>query len=263
MTQITFNQCLAENIKVFCADLIPYLQEKASFEIKYDADLKFEICREQIVEGEIQFVWLCGLLYTQLRDYENATLKPLVAPILENYSRPTYSSYLVSHKSSSYKSVADLDGASLAYNEESSFSGYHLLRHQFRESDIVFSELVASGGHQKSIEFVRDGSADVAAIDTTFFDYLKRVKPDVIEALQVIEILEDFPIPPILVNESIDPEFEKELKHILLSMQTDSVGNALLKKHAVAQFVEVIDSDYDSIRDAFKSGMALRHNIMT
>ena len=258
MNQITFNQCLAENIKVLCADLIPYLQKKSSFEIIYDADLKFDICRQKILEGEIQFVWLCGLLYTQLRDYEGVTLKPLVAPIIRNYSEATYSSYLVRHKSSSYHTVEDLDGARLAYNEESSFSGYHLLRYCFRKSDIVFSRLLASGGHQQSVEFVREGKADVAAIDTTFYEYLSREKPDTIDALQVIEKLEDFPIPPLLVNEAIDPEIELELKHILLSMQADSDGSNLLKKHAVNRFVQVEDSNYDSIRDAFKHGTDLR-----
>ncbi len=258
MTQITFNQCLAENIKVLCADLIPYLQKRSSFEINYDADLDFDICRQQIVDGEIQFVWLCGLLYTQLRDYESTTLKPLVAPILEDYSKPIYSSYLVSHKSSQYKFVEDLNGASIAFNEESSFSGYHLLRYQFRESNIGFSSLVASGGHQKSIEFVQDGKADVAAIDTTFYDYLNRERPDAIESLLVITKLEDFPIPPILVNESIDPKIENDLKSLLLTMNNDVEGIALLNKHAVNCFVEVADNDYNAIREAFQTGIDLK-----
>lgn len=258
MTKIIFNQCLAENIKVLCADLIPYLQKRTSFEINYDANLKFDICRQQIVDNDIQFVWLCGLLYTQLRDYESVTLKPLVAPILEGYASSTYSSYLVSHKLSSYDAVPNLDGARLAYNEESSFSGYHLLRYHFKDANTVFSKLIASGGHQQSIELVRDGKADIAAIDSTFFDYLSRERPEAIDALQVISRLEDFPIPPILVNEAIDPNIELELKNMLLNMQMDAEGLSLLQKHAVSSFVDVGDDYYDAIRHAFKTGRDLQ-----
>jgi len=257
MTKIIFNQCLAENIKVFCADLIPYLQKRSSFEIEYDANLKFHVCRQRILDDEIQFVWLCGLLYNQLRDYENGSLKPLVAPILQGDTTPIYSSYLVSHKSSLFDSATNLEGASLAYNEESSFSGYHLLRYHFKDTDTKFSDLIASGGHQQSIELVSDGKADLAAIDTTFFDYLSREKPEVIEALQVIKRLEDFPIPPILVNQTIDSEIEQELKNILLTIDKDVEGLKLLQKHAVSSFVEVDDGYYDAIRHAFKTGRDL------
>ena len=202
--------------------------------------------------------WICGLLYTQLRDHEGARLRPLVAPMSKGDTQPRYSSYLVTQKDSRYHSEKDLNGAALAFNEESSFSGYHLLRYYFRESDIRFSRLIESGGHQKSIDLLNNRKVDIAGIDTTFYDYLSREKPEEIESLRIIKTIDAFPMPPLLVNDEIDASVESKLKQCLLALSDDEVGKALLAKHGFTTFVAVDDGYYDSIRNAIVLGQDLK-----
>ncbi len=254
----TFNQCLAENIKIFSAELIPYIEEKTNIAIDYDVSLAFEECRRQIVDGDIQFSWICGLLYTQMRDFEGGKLKPLVAPISNNNTEPSYSSYLVTQKTSTYQTEADLEGAILAFNETSSFSGYQLLRYHFRDSEICFSELVESGGHQKSIDLLSVSKVDLAAIDTTFYDYLTREKPEELQALRIIKPLDAFPMPPLLVHKNINSDIEAMLQNTLVTMHQDVKGKNLLQKHGFEVFKAVDDSYYDAIRNALQQAQDLK-----
>jgi phosphonate transport system substrate-binding protein len=77
----------------------------------------------QLINGEVDVAFLCGLPYVRLTKH----VEPLAAPVLagDRYSgRPVYLSDVIVARDSRFQSFADLRSASWAFNEPDSHSGY-------------------------------------------------------------------------------------------------------------------------------------------
>lgn len=100
-----------------------------------------------------------------------------------------YSSSLIVAAGSPHQDLADLAGKVAAYNEIGSQSGYSALRHSvapLAQGGRFFGGLIESGRHERSIDLVRDGVADIAAIDGITLALLQRYQPQRLEGVRVI-----------------------------------------------------------------------------
>lgn len=100
-----------------------------------------------------------------------------------------YSSSLIVAADSPYHDLADLAGKVAAYNEIGSQSGYSALRHSvapLAQHGHFFGSLIESGRHERSIDFVREGQADIAAIDGITLALLQRYQPQRLAGIRVI-----------------------------------------------------------------------------
>ena len=86
---------------------------------------------------------------------------------------PVYYSQIFVKKDSPFRTFKDLQGSTLAYNCETSLSGYHCLKNflkAYADNDIsvqlpFFKSVVRTGGHKNSAEAVCLGKADVCSLD--------------------------------------------------------------------------------------------------
>src|SRR5215216_4965303 len=117
-------------------------------------------CETELVTGthydevlEYDLAFICGLPYVH---YTEPRLRPppieaIAAPILTGSryeNRPIYFSDLIVHRESLFRSFADLRGASWAYNELLSQSGYGITRYslvQRGETNGYFGEVIEAG----------------------------------------------------------------------------------------------------------------------
>ena len=107
-----------------------------------------------------------------------------------------YCSYLVVRDKAAAASIADLSGSVAAVNVMDSQSGWNALAAAaapYAGSDAFFSRIALSGAHADSITMVRDGEADVAAIDAVTLALIERHRPD---ALRGIRRLAETPSAP-------------------------------------------------------------------
>lgn len=107
-----------------------------------------------------------------------------------------YCSYLVVRDGAAAGSIADLRGSVAAVNGMDSQSGWNALAAAvapFAEGDGFFSRIELSGAHAESIAMVRDGGADVAAIDAVTLALIERHRP---AALHGIRRLAETPAAP-------------------------------------------------------------------
>lgn len=98
-------------------------------------------------------------------------------------------SVIVVRKDGAPTNLATCAGLRAAINEPGSNSGYNLLRAAVAPhagGKAFFSAVVETGGHIASIEAVRTGRADIAAIDCITYDLLRRHAPERIDGLAVI-----------------------------------------------------------------------------
>ncbi|GCE18171.1 phosphate/phosphite/phosphonate ABC transporter substrate-binding protein [Dictyobacter kobayashii] len=154
----------------------------------------------QAEQADVGF--LCGLLYVHLRVSSADQVELLAAPVLrpERYQwQPRYFSDVVVRQDSAFKSFADLRGASWAYNEEASHSGYNLVQYSLlerQENASYFGHTVKSGAHLQSLQLVLDGQVDATAIDSHLLDVLLLRQPQLASQLRVIDALGPSTIPP-------------------------------------------------------------------
>lgn len=137
-----------------------------------------------------------ALLITQTCGYPLMTelsgiLVPAATPIYacEGCDGPTYRSLIVVRDDSAARELGDLRATRAAVNNPNSHSGMNILRHTvapLARDGRFFSEIVMTGGHPLSIEAVRTGAADVAAIDCVTWALLGRHRPDALAGVRVL-----------------------------------------------------------------------------
>ncbi|HSF64473.1 MAG TPA: PhnD/SsuA/transferrin family substrate-binding protein [Paracoccaceae bacterium] len=88
-----------------------------------------------------------------------------------------YCSVLVARADDPRPSLADFDGAALAWNEALSQSGWAAPQAEAARLGITLRAGPQTGAHRASIRAVAEGRADIAAIDAVTWDILAGVEP--------------------------------------------------------------------------------------
>lgn len=254
MKSLRITSCMAENADFTCHQITRYIAERLSITAEFINDIPWQE-RERLLDEEwVHVCWICGLPYVWKADQPMARIELLAAPVMsgERYrNRPIYFSDVVVHRESDFETFADLRGASLVYNESRSHSGFNLVRyHLARQGETwrYFSQVRASGSHQRSLQMILNQEVDASSIDSTVLESECRRQPGLLSSIRVIETLGPSPIPPWVMQKNLPSEMKKELKELLLRMHTDPAGIRVLTAGAIARFVAVEEADYDTIR---------------
>ncbi len=208
----------------------------------------------QFADGSVDVGFICGLPYVQLTREDPAPVELLAAPVLMGaryHGEPIYFSDVIVRADSDFRDFADLRGASWAFNDVDSHSGYNITRYhlvELGETHGFFGRIVEAGAHQRSINLVADGLVDASAIDSQVLALVLGSDPELATRLRVIEVLGPSPIQPVVAATRLPTELKRELSAALLSMDADARAKAGLGLGLVERFVEVQDSHYDPIR---------------
>lgn len=220
---------------------------------EFIADIPWQERQRRLYEGEIDVCWMCSLPY--VRNFsEEAAVELIAAPVMRHpryERRPVYFSDIVVHADSSFQSFDDLRGASWAYNEPGSHSGYNMIRYHLAVRGMTngyFSNVVESGSHEDSLRMILDRAIDASAIDSTVLEKELARKPSLEEQLRTIEVLGPSPAPPWIVHRSVPLPIRQALRREFLAMDKDPLGRRILENAGMLQFARVLDLDYDPIR---------------
>lgn len=127
----------------------------------------------------------------------------------EGFNDGEYSSRLIVAEHSPFKTLADLRGSVAVINGEDSHSGMNALRHAvapLAENGDFFRGIVVSGGHVNSVEFVRDGRADIAAIDPVTWAHLADEHPERLTQIRTLGWTASAPGLPLIGSLSLSTE---------------------------------------------------------
>jgi len=219
--------------------------------------------REGLLDTQqVDLVWLCGLLYLH-KLAAGQRLVPAVAPCMigeEPPNQPWYYADIIVHAQSSYRTWAALRGATWAYNEEASFSGYQVVRAhlaQQQEFTPFFGKCIRSGAHLQSIDLVRRGVADCAAIDSTVLQMLRSIDPLLLREIRTIVRLGPYPMPLWVFTERCDPAMQQPSCNLLTQMHEEPAGRNLLAAWQIARFATVAAAEYEPLRIADEQAQLL------
>jgi ABC-type phosphate/phosphonate transport system substrate-binding protein len=165
----------------------------------------------------------CGYpLMTELRDH----LRAVAAPIhtCDGSFGPNYSSAIIVRADSGIEALEDLRGARAAINNWNSHSGMNALRHTVARRATqgrFFGEIVVSGGHLLSMEAVREGRADVAAIDGVTWALALEIDPGAREGLRVLTWSDRAPSLPYAVRVEAPDDLAQRVRNALCAAGDD------------------------------------------
>jgi phosphonate transport system substrate-binding protein len=165
--------------------------------------------------------------------------------------QPVYFSDVVVRPDSRFRTFADLRGASWAFNEPGSHSGYNVVRYHLATLGAMsgyFGTVIESGAHQASLRMILDGRIDGSAIDSTVLELEVKRDPAIRSQIRIIETLGPSPIPPWVLLTNVSAQLRKDLRELLVRMHWHPQGRAVLAEAQMARFVRVEDGDCDAIR---------------
>ncbi len=175
-------------------------------------------------------------------------------PILRQwkYGEADYEGVIIAKKNSGIESLADLRGKVIALEEPHSTSAGVLPRMLLEEKKLRLVELKVPGpvkpdvvgyiysGDGNSQNFLITGKADAAA---TTMREIDRLKPEIRETLRIIAKSQSVPRLIIAVRKELEPRIAAALKEVMLNMDKDVEGKAVLKRQQNTTKIDPIPPD--------------------
>jgi len=190
-----------------------------------------------------------------LRDHPDSVGWTCEAPFLEDHKaygqqlvavplfngKPLLHSLVMTQKGRKEKHLADFGGEVFAYSDIRSNTGYvspaYALQQEHLDISRHFRLLIDTGSHERSIEALLSGLADVAVVDEYVWIQYAKAHPDAVGKLQILERMGPYPFSPIVAGTGVDPATMKRLENALTGMKADGRGKALLGSLGLDGFV--------------------------
>ncbi len=228
--------------------MLDYLGKKLDRPVQLVQRSTYAEINELLRSGNADLAFVCSEAYVQgNRDFG---MEMLVAP--EVRGEALYYSYIIVPRDSSVRQVQDLKGKTFAFTDPLSNSGRlaptYLLFQMGETPDSFFSKYVFTYSHDNSIKAVAEKLVDAAAVDSLVYDYTIAKSPEYSGKTRIVWKSPPYGSPPVVVHPAINADFKQELRDILLRMNEDDAGKAILHDLMIDRFVIPDDRAYDPIR---------------
>lgn len=234
--------------------LYQYIADSVGERLQLATSLTVAKSYKPAVDGSMDVGFICSLPYVQLTREDPKRMVPIAAPVLrgERYQeRPIYYSDVIVRRDRPYRSFAELRGASWAFNEPRSHSGYGIVREtliKMGETRRFFGQVVRAGYHQRSIRLVREGAVDASAIDSQVLEVELRDHPALLDDLKVIDQLGPSPIQPVVTSGRLPESLRSEIRQVLLELATEPAAQGVLAGALVERFVAADRDTYTVVQ---------------
>lgn len=201
------------------------------------------------------FAWTCGAPFVE--DAKSDGQQLVSVPLFNG--TPTYHSVILAKKGTTKQQLRDFEGEVFVYSDPRSNSGYispkYALKKQSIDMEQHFRLMVHSGSHERSIEALQGGLADVAAVDEyVWVEYLKKY-PQAKNELVEIERMGPFPFTPIVAGSAVSKKKIITMNKILGSMKESEQGKKYLDSFGLDGFVQVSIDFFDPIEKMLNKNM--------
>ena len=156
-------------------------------------------------------------------------------------------SQLICRAEEKRQTLVDFAGGTVAFNDTISQSGYNALRALIAGHAVprpFFGKAIQTGAHYRSIEAVRIGAADMAAIDPVSWAHWQRSNPALSGQLRVFAQTQPYPGLPLISALQTPPALMASLRKSLHTLAHDADHADLRKPLLITGFEVTERSDY-------------------
>lgn len=197
----------------------------------------------------------CG--YPYVHTLMDKGVKIVGTPIYAtNNSLPagSYRSVIVVKADSPYRSLSDLKGKKAGVNDWNSNSGMNLFRaalaSSFPEDALkqgIFSSVMLTDGHLKSVRMIAAGQIDVASVDDVSYDLIKRDYPGLAAKTRILMVTPAAPGLPMITSAQTDDATIQKIRTAIKTLIEHPDDDALRQALATMKltgFVVIDKQDY-------------------
>lgn len=176
---------------------------------------------------------------------EEADVEAVVVGIKKSTGQPGYYALIISRPD-----LESLEGATFAYVDPGSSSGYLFPNYYVQTNSIELGKEMFAGSHPAVIEAVKNGSVDAGAVASNRLE--TALREGVLTEGQVKIYWQSDLIPNALwaVQKDMDEELKQAFIDTLLNMPEDIVYSLGVEE---IDFVPIRDEDYQFVRDVWKA----------
>lgn len=202
--------------------------------------------------GGIDLAFVCSTSYVWMRDRPSPAVRLAGAAWVptdpRSQGRAVFHADVVT-ADDRVRSLADLAGRRVAYNDEASLSGYLGLRTGLWRAGLGSDRVrfVRSGSHVASLAWVRSGEVAAAAIDANVLRRVRRLGARD-DGVRTIASLGPFPSQPLVVREGLGPALLARLRVALLRAGAVPEVAAQLRDAELRGFAPITDRSFDELR---------------
>jgi phosphonate transport system substrate-binding protein len=173
-------------------------------------------------------------------------------PLLRGWrgGEPVYHTLFFTRSDTGITTLADLAGRVIAYEEESSTSGFmmptaYLVANGFNPVELAAPDSTVnaneigytfSGDDRNTIEWVLNGRVDVGVIDN--LTYLSDIPEETKAQLVIVAETEDIARRVLMIRPGMDPELVVAIKSVFIELENNPEGQAILEKLNTTRFDE-------------------------
>ncbi|SFV68196.1 Periplasmic binding protein-related protein [hydrothermal vent metagenome] len=199
-------------------NFIKMIADKSAYELKPYYVQSYEHLSQTLADYPDALAWTSGATYVEDAVTDGQQL--IAVPLYKGVA--TYRSFIISRKDNPATSLLDFKDKIFTYSDPRSNSGYlipaSVLKKNAYDIDTFFSITINAGIHEKSIEAIYRGLADVAAIDEYVWIEYTRTHPHLKENLHVIEKIGPYAFTPIVAGKDVDQKTIQKLQEALIGM---------------------------------------------
>lgn len=217
-------------------DLRRYLESRLNHPVEAIVHGRFNNSTTELYRSKLDFAWVTDFPDNQFQDQVRLVAVPLYG------GRPFSSSYLiVSAHNTQTKSLMQLKGAVFAFADRQPNGSYLDIRYQLlmagENPERFFAKVFFTKSHKDVIKAVALGLAHAGAVDSVIWDAMVKQNPHMTTLTRVIARSSEYGAPAFLANRHVSVQDFEALQRLLLNMDRDEQGRALLGRMRVDKFV--------------------------
>jgi phosphonate transport system substrate-binding protein len=184
---------------------------------------------ELVLSEKIDAAWVCGFPYMRFHD----RMRLLAVPTYQG--KPLYRSYVIVPSSDTKtNSILDLRGKIYAFSDPDSNSGWLVpqaeLERGRNDRATFFRKTFFTYAHRRVVDAVASEVAQGGSVDGYVWDTLQILHPELTQKTRIATKSQEFGFPPFVTRANL-PEAEfRQLQDVLVRMQGEQSGLALLHK---------------------------------
>jgi len=231
--------------------LVEYIGEKTGIPAIMIQRKTYREMNLLLKKNEVDIAFICSGAYVDLKKEAKVSL---LAKGVYN-GKPYYNALIIVHRDSRIKSLKDLRNKTFAFTDPGSNTGFNYplakLISMGIQPENYFKKNIFTYSHSKSIHLVAKKIADAASVDSIVYNYLIGYNKTYKNLTKVIDVSQDFASPPIVASSMVDITIKNKVQEVLLNMQNDKEGKAIMDELHIDKFMEAKEEDYASVEKVY------------
>lgn len=239
--------------------LVDAIRTRTGFGVRLVLPPSYEDLVAAFSAGELDAAYFGG--FTFLLAEEQSDALPLVMRDVD----ANFVSYVLVRKDREMRKISDLANGRFSFGSRYSTSGHlmprYFLGEQGIEPELFFSGIKYSGTHDRTIQWVSDGTVDAGVVNGQIFERLLKAGDIHANALRIVWQSPRYVDYVWAVQSAMTDRTRRAIKEVFLSLTTESRSDARFLEHVGADYYIPADTrDFDDLREAV-SGLKVTQSV--